>query len=327
MAYDRETLEQVAEIFRQRRANAIAQQQARREEVYKKIPRIKEIDALTKERYRELVSGIFGGKSLTKSEIRSSSVDLRAERAELLATNGYPIDYLDVKFECRRCSDEGFVKGRMCACYQRELARVAMSRTKISMLMQDQSFKNFKLDYYSDVKNGNGKSPRVQMAQVLEFCKNYAKQFTPHANSLFLNGATGLGKTFLSSCIAREVIEHGYSVVYDSAQNIIHAFEQVKFDRAGEKADLDQYSNCDLLIIDDLGTEFITQYSMSVVYMLLNNRILAQRPTIVSSNLDGEVLKQYYSESIVSRLSGEFMTVPFVGSDIRVRKGGQRKRS
>ena len=123
------------------------------------------------------------------------------------------------------------------------------------------------------------------------------------------------------------MIEHGYSVVYDSAQNIIHAFEQVKFDRAGEKADLDQYSNCDLLIIDDLGTEFITQYSMSVVYMLLNNRILAQRPTIVSSNLDGEVLKQYYSESIVSRLSGEFMTVPFVGSDIRVRKGGQRKRS
>lgn len=99
--------------------------------------------------------------------------------------------------------------------------------------MQDQSFKNFKLDYYSDVKNGNGKSPREQMAQVLEFCKNYAKQFTPHANSLFLNGATGLGKTFLSSCIAREVIEHGYSVVYDSAQNIIHAFEQVKFGQGG----------------------------------------------------------------------------------------------
>lgn len=122
MAYDRETLEQVAEIFRQRRANAIAQQQARREEVYKKIPRIKEIDALTKERYRELVSGIFGGKSLTKSEIRLlfGRSARRARRAS--GTNGYPIDYLDVKFECRRCSDEGFVKGRMCACYQRELA-------------------------------------------------------------------------------------------------------------------------------------------------------------------------------------------------------------
>ncbi len=111
MAYDRETLEQVAEIFRQRRANAVERLQARREEVYKKIPRIREIDAQTKDRYRELVSGIFGGKTLTKSEIRSSSVDLRAERAELLATNGYPIDYLEVKFECRRCSDEGFVKG------------------------------------------------------------------------------------------------------------------------------------------------------------------------------------------------------------------------
>lgn len=327
MAYDREVLEQVAEIFRQKRVNAELQQKNRREEVYKKIPRIREIDALMRSRYKEIVSGMLNGKSYTKAELRSSSVDLRAERAELLATNGYPIDYLDMKFECRRCSDEGFVKGRMCSCYQKELARAAMARTKISLLLQDQSFKNFRLDYYSDAPGANGKSPREIMAHVFDFCKNYAKQFTPHASSLFLNGPTGLGKTFLSSCIAREVIERGFSVVYDSAQNIVNDFERVKFDRGGEKADLDRYSECDLLIIDDLGTEFITQYSMSVVYTLLNDRILAQRPTIVSSNLDGDVLRQYYSESIVSRLSGEFMTVPFFGSDIRVRKGGRNKRT
>lgn len=295
--------------------------------MYKKIPRIREIDAQTKDRYRELVSGIFGGKTLTKSEIRSSSVDLRAERAELLATNGYPIDYLEVKFECRRCSDEGFVKGRMCACYQRELARVAMSRTKISMLMQDQSFKNFKLDYYSDLKNGNGKSPRETMAQVFEFCKNYAKQFTPHANSLFLNGATGLGKTFLSSCIAREVMERGYSVVYDSAQKY---HQRVRAGEVRQGGGEDGPGSVQQLRSAD------NRRSRHRVYhaVLHVGRVYAAqqphsgaRPTIVSSNLDGEVLKQYYSESIVSRLSGEFMTVPFVGSDIRVRKGGQRKRS
>lgn len=235
MAYDRETLEQVAEIFRQRRANAVERLQAAVKRCTKNTAHPGRSTPRPRTGTASLCPEFSAEKPSPSPRSGSSSVDLRAERAELLATNGYPIDYLEVKFECRRCSDEGFVKGRMCACYQRELARVAMSRTKISMLMQDQSFKNFKLDYYSDLKNGNGKSPRETMAQVFEFCKNYAKQFTPHANSLFLNGATGLGKTFLSSCIAREVMERGYSVVYDSAQNIINAFEQVKFDRAGRR--------------------------------------------------------------------------------------------
>lgn len=326
MAYDREVIEAVNEIMRKKRVYAEESLYARRAEVYKKAPKIKEIDELSRKRFAEVVTAAFSGKATKKSEIRNISVDLRAERAELLVNAGFPIDYLDLKFECKKCSDEGFYKGQMCSCYVKELNKLSAQRSNLSTLLGTECFKNFKLEYYNDEADQSGKSPRQRMAQVYDFCKKYAETFSAQSRNLFFTGATGLGKTFLSSCIAGEVIGKGYSVIYDSAQNIIDAFESYKFGKADAPDNIEKYSNCDLLIIDDLGTEFITQYSISVIYTLLNKRINSKLPMIVSSNINGETLGTYYPQSIVSRLSGEFVTVPFVGTDIRTAKNGRRKK-
>lgn len=326
MAYERSVIDAVNEIMRQRRDYAEQSLYNRRSEVYKKVPRIREIDELSRKRYAEVINAAFSGKATKKSEIRSISVDLRAARAELLVNAGFPIDYLDLKYECKKCSDEGFYKGQMCSCYLKELNRLSAKNSNLSSLLGSECFKNFRLEYYSDEAEGGSRSPRQRMSQVLDFCKNYADTFSVASKNLFFTGPTGLGKTFLSSCIAGEVIAKGYSVVYDSAQNIIDAFESYKFGKNDAPQSLDRYSECDLLIIDDLGTEFITQYSISVIYTLLNNRINSKLPMIVSSNINGETLGTYYPQSVVSRLSGEFVTVPFVGTDIRTAKNGRRKK-
>ena len=327
MAYDNKIITAVNEIFAHRREDAEISLNERRAEVYKKVPRIREIDNLTRLKYREMVMNAMGGKSLKKSEIRGAAVDLRAERGELLLEAGYPVDYLELKFECRKCSDTGFYKNQPCTCYIKELNRLSAGSSNLSARLEKETFKNFRLEYYPDETDASGKNPRRIMEKVFELCKKYADEFTPDSGNLFFNGATGLGKTYLSSCIAGEVMQKGYKVIYDSAQNIIDAFESYKFGKADAPADLDGYSDCDLLIIDDLGTEFITQYSISVVYTLLNNRINAHKPTVVSSNIDGETLSSYYPQSIVSRLSGEFITVPFIGTDIRTAKNGRSRRT
>lgn len=317
MGYDSEVVLQANEIFRLRRITAAEIQQAHRTEVYKKIPRIKEIDRQISKRYSELIQNAFSGKAPTKAEIKSLSFDLRAEKAELLVENGFPIDYLDMKYMCKKCSDEGYVNRKMCTCYQRELVRLSGEKSKLASLLSEQTFKNFKLELYPDIPSGSA-SPRKQMEKGLIRCKEYAEKFSISSGNLFFNGPTGLGKTFLSSCIAGELIGKGFSVVYDSVANIISRFESVQFNKGGTPAELNIYDDCDLLIIDDLGTEFITQFSESVIYTLLNNRINAHKPIIVSSNLDQNTIQQYYSQSIVSRLTGEFSTIPFTGSDIRI---------
>lgn len=312
------------ELLQKRRDNAQISLEARKAEVYKKVPRIKQIDREITERYRRMINRAFSGEKVKNSEVKAVAVDLRAEKCELLVDAGFPLDYLDLKYECKKCSDTGFVKGQMCSCFIKELNRLSAVESNLSQRLAKETFKNFRLDYYPE--EGGSRSPRAVMTKVFNLCKNYADTFGDNSANLFFNGPTGLGKTFLSSCIAGEVISKGYSVIYDSAQNIIDAFEAYKFGKPDAPDSLDKYSECDLLIIDDLGTEFITQYSLSVIYTLLNNRINSHKATIVSSNINGEQMDSYYPKSIVSRLSGEFMTVPFMGTDIRTAKNGRSRK-
>jgi len=322
--YDIQVMEKAKELLRKRRDYAQTSLEARKAEVYKKVPRIKQIDREIADRYRQMVAKAFTGEKVKNSEVKSAAVDLRAEKCELLVDAGFPLDYLDLRYECKKCSDTGFVKGQMCSCFIKELNKLSAAESNLSQRMSKETFKNFRLDYYPD--DGGSRSPKAIMSKVFDLCKNYAETFSEESANMFFNGPTGLGKTFLSSCIAGEVIAKGYSVIYDSAQNIIDAFESYKFGKNDAPDSVDKYTECDLLIIDDLGTEFITQYSLSVVYTLLNNRINSHKPTIVSSNINGEQMDSYYPKSIVSRLSGEFMTVPFMGSDIRTAKNGRNRK-
>ena len=176
--------------------------------------------------------------------------------------------------------------------------------------MEDQTFKSFKLDLYPEG------AARKNMERIYNKVKDYAENFSSKSGNLLFTGGTGVGKTFLSSAVARHVIDKGFSVVYDSISNIVNEFEAVKFNKA--QIDLSKYDICDLLIIDDLGTEMITQFSESVVYTLLNNRINMRKPMIVSTNINADSVGDLYSQSVVSRLAGEFLVLPFKGNDIRL---------
>jgi DNA replication protein DnaC len=253
-------------------------------------------------------------------------LELQARRAELLVENGWPIDYLDDIYSCKKCRDTGYVAGKICSClkelYDQEVAK------SLSCLLNlgEQSFEAFDLSYYDDKPDPlTGISPRQSMEIVYHNCLEYAHNFERRTESLLLRGGTGLGKTFLSACIARVVSAKGFSVVYDTAVSALGAFEAQKFARTPEEAEeaefrVRQMLDCDLMILDDLGTEMVTSFSSSALYTLINTRILNNRKTVINTNLSSEELRRRYSPQICSRLEGEFWNLEFVGRDIRAIK-------
>ena len=186
-----------------------------------------------------------------------------------------------------------------------------------------ETFEQFRLDYYPEGYDPKiGASPRAIMERNFKVCKTYAQQFSLKSGNLLFNGGTGLGKTFLSACIARTVADRGFSVVYESAGHLFTKLERAKFTGDEEaRAEVKKYTACDLLIIDDLGTEMPGQFVTSALYNLVNDRLLAGRPMVISTNLNVmEDLPKRYAPQVVSRLQGSFKLLPFVGEDIRVKK-------
>ena len=244
-----------------------------------------------------------------------SSRQFDADRAELLTAYHLPVDYTDDLYDCPHCHDTGYVQGQPCECllrrYNAELTR------DLSRLLQhgDESFEHFDLTLYDE-------SARPKMERVFQVCRTFAQTFHPGTMNLLLQGSTGLGKTYLSACIARVVAGAGYAVAYETAASALDAFECAKFQRSsadGEAAAqrVEQYLGCDLMILDDLGTEMITAYSTSALYTLINTRLTRKKATIISTNCSNEELQKKYTPQILSRIAGEYQTLPFAGRDIR----------
>ena len=222
---------------------------------------------------------------------------------------------------CPLCQDNGYIGATMCRCLQ-ELCRQEQ-RKEISLLScGEQQFADFRLDYYPAEKDPvYGASPRAIMTHILDVCKKYAEGFTKDSGNLLFNGGTGLGKTMLSACIACQVTEKGFSVVYESAPRLFSKLEKHRFHPDEETALIAaKFENCDLLMIDDLGTELPGQFVVASLYALLNERLLSGKPTVISTNLNISEIRERYSPQIASRIEGSFRLLPFVGQDIRVLK-------
>ena len=328
MAYEPNVLRRAAERLEDRRRRREDQQNARRREIYAAIPRVAEIDR----QLRRTIVDIIAASLRQGSDpvpaigvIRDKNLDLQAERAELLVAHGYPADALDDKPACPKCNDTGWRGAVMCDCLKELCAQEQIKELSKLLDLGEQSFDTFSLDVYSpDPWRGSGISPRENMEMVYEICLNYAQKFGRfYFNNLFLSGAPGLGKTFLSACIARTVSEKGFSVVYDTAVNIFSRFEDKKFSRDAEdtreaRDETRRYLSCDLLILDDLGSEMTTPFVQSTLYTLLNSRLTADRRTVISSNLSMEDVRRRYAPQIASRLEGEYRVLPFFGEDIRL---------
>lgn len=293
------------------------------EQAYAQIPRLREIDSELRRTTAAAVCAAFScGEDPTPAidALREQNLKLQNERMWLLDDAGFEDDFLDDSPICDKCGGRGYIGAQMCECL-RELCRQEQKRELTSLLCTGrESFDNFSLDYYSEeLLPALGTSPRRMMRHNLALCRKYAAQFSPNAGNLLFSGATGLGKTFLSGCIARAVADAGYSVVYETAAKVFSDFEAVKFYGAEDTA-VQRYLQCDLLILDDLGTEMTTQFSVSALYTVINTRLMSGKAVIISTNLEPDKLSVRYSPQIASRINGSYQLIPFVGEDIRLLK-------
>ena len=297
-------------------------------EVYAVNPKIKAIDREIRETVsKAMQAALNGGQDIDAviSEICDENLHLQSERSYALSSYGFVPDYTDEKYMCEICRDTGYSGTSICSClmelYRQEQAESLSSLFKLG----GETFDSFDLGFYSTTPDPKTMiSPRENMEFVYETCVNYARKFGKNLYNLFLSGSTGLGKTFLSACIARVVSDRGFSVVYETASSLFAKFEDDKFskgiDTEAARDDIQRYLECDLLIIDDLGTEMTTAFVVSVLYDLVNTRLITGKNTIISSNLSPHEVRERYSSPLASRIEGEYQILNFYGRDTRLLK-------
>lgn len=328
MALDGKLLAQARKKLEDIRRHNEETQSTRQREIYARLPQVRSIDIRLQNQMRELASIALRRDAEAKQALKAleeENLALQARRAELLVAAGYPETYTDDIYSCPDCQDKGyFMDGRMCACLKK-LYNAEVTQDLSGLLKGDEQFAMFRLDYYSNQPDASGNIPRAVMEFILAVCKDYAQNFHSASPNLIFSGAPGLGKTFLSACIARTVSQKGFSVAYESCSAALSAFEKEKFSRDVDEATaagakVRRYLDCDLLILDDLGTEMNTMFTQSALYTIINQRLIDGKQTIISTNLDESMLSAQYSPQITSRLLGEFRWLRFLGSDIRQMK-------
>ncbi len=312
-AYD--NFQKVKEEIANRRAAAQALADSRSLELRAQSPELSEIDIELEGTGIKLFGAACRGEDI--SPLRQRNTDLMKRRREIIKFLGYPEDYTDVHYICEKCSDTGFIDGvKMCSCFREALATESIKNSGIGNLIERQSFDNFDIARYKDNSDLYEK-----MKYNLDTAKHYARDFGREKFNLVMMGFTGTGKTHLSTAIAKELIIRGYDVIYDSAQNIISDFEADRF-KSGYgpyEPKADKYLECELLIIDDLGTEFVNQFSLSCLYNLINTRENRGLPTILSTNLSMQELRSKYEDRIFSRImSLKSKLLYFPGEDQRL---------
>lgn len=319
MPYNRDNFIKIRREFEGKNLKVKEEAAKRTSDLYDILPDLKKLDDYLSEIGLRLFNAALQDKknyNERAEKIKKEYFDMIERRKGLLRNKGYPEDYTDVKYECDICSDTGYNGINMCVCMKKALIEAGYKSSGIGHLMKKQSFETFKLDYYK-----HNKELFDKIEYNYQFCKDYAEQFTSEKyKNLLLFGDTGLGKTHLSTAIAKVVIENGYDVMYNTAQNIFEDFQYERFSRSyqdtGEKK-TNRYFDCDLLIIDDLGTEMPNQFTISCLYNLVNTRINIEKSTIINTNLKQNDLRKIYADRITSRLFGEFAMLAFCGTDIR----------
>ncbi len=320
MSYSKSTLSKVTQILEKRRSKAERIQLARHLEVTAKIPKISEYEATLSQTGLDVIKAIGMGKNAEEYIANLSALNLSAQKSikELLKANGYPEDYLETPYSCKKCNDSGFYNGYACECRKELLKETAKQELASISPSNKCSFENFTTDYYPmPVDTALGVSPQKRMSSILEYCKCYAEDFDTDSESLYMHGATGLGKTHLSLAIANVVAANGYRVIYDTAQNIFSSLEKEKFSYSGSGEREKEILDCDLLIIDDLGSEFSTQFTTAAMYNIINTRMNRSKPVIINTNLSENELEAKYSQRVTSRIIGNYVSLLFLGKDIR----------
>ena len=306
------TYEQVQSHHRAKQREHIA-------EVYEKIPELITLDDQLGSSALKRYKAYAGGDEKAIEDFESEIKKVREKRAELLKAAGYPADYTELKYDCKLCKDTGYLEdGEKCSCLKDKERKLLYAQSKLDRILARENFGTLSFDYYDDEKvlDSLGMTQKAYMTKVVDICKG------AEGNILF-TGSTGVGKTFLSNCIADKMIKEGKSVIYLTAIELFDIIGQVKIDKSEDlavKGIYERIFDCDLLIIDDLGSELYNTMTNSNLFYILNNRLTNGRMTIISTNLKLNAMRDIYSERVTSRIQSEFDIIPIYGDDIRLKK-------
>lgn len=309
-----EIFDKAQAIMTNRRMRAVSENEERISEINSKLPQIREINEVLYNTGKELIKIISQGGSdvnVKIGQLKEYNMGAQAMSRKILAENGYPEDYLDIHYNCPLCSDTGYNGSDFCSCFKRLCGKLSADELNKNAQLKLSSFDTFSLSYYS------GEDYQT-MKKILEFTHQYAATFSLDSGSILMLGKTGLGKTHLSLAIANTVLEKGFSVIYDSIINILRSIEKEHFSRDHSSEMIDLVMETELLILDDLGTEYETPFYNATVYNILNTRLNSGKPTIISTNLDLTGIKRRYDERVVSRLISAYKCLQFQGEDVRV---------
>ena len=331
MGFPKHIFRKANSILSQRRQEAERLGSKNKYELQEAIPELRDIERQLSDCGRGVIAAVAaqnGNARQIVEQLKNRSLALQQRRQQLIEEHQIPQQYLTVPYHCPLCQDQGYVNNRRCQCMEKLLRQLA-SQELGNTGLENFSFQNFRLEYYSTAITEGDTSPWQRMSAIKRYCEDYVRSFDPnYSPSLLFVGGTGLGKTHLSLAIAREIIDKGHGVIYASMQNLMSRLEDERFNNNynsydnndGEQRYLSMVMETDLLILDDLGTEFLNQFSSTAFYNLVNTRLLQNKPTIISTNLLPAEIGKRYSDRLVSRLFGSYKTMNFLGKDIRIQK-------
>ena len=321
MKYSKQAYEYALNQLEERRRRSTRELELHRKEISRAIPEISRIQQDLASTGTAVVRAVFSGAEdvpLLVEGLRLKNEQLQEQQRALLRSRGYPDNYLEEGHQCALCKDTGYVDAKPCQCLNALLQEYAYRQLNEISSIQDCTFQTFDLSFYPDtVSAGLGVSPRQKMQEVLEYCRHYAQNFDEYAPSILMLGQTGLGKTHLSLSIVNEVLKKGVPAVYGSMLNLMNRMERDKFSGGNSTDTLDHLLEAPLLVLDDLGAEFDTSFTNSIVYHIINTRISERRPVIINTNLSMSELEKKYTPRIVSRLIGNYDFLYFYGTDVR----------
>ncbi|NLZ80257.1 MAG: ATP-binding protein [Clostridiales bacterium] len=295
-------------------------------QVYEAIPRIKVIDEQFASISVACAKEMLEGNDSALDKLRTNLSALSEERRLLLKQGDFSDNYMELQHHCSDCGDTGYIDGKKCHCFKQAVIEMFYTQSNLIQVLEKENFSTFSFDYYKDdiPNSATNLTPLENMKKIVNTSQSFIRNFKDSFDNLFFYGDTGVGKTFLSNCIAKELMEQSYSVIYLTAIQLFDLFSKSTFDQSEEKiesASIYQYVlECDLLIIDDLGTELTNSFTNSKLFYTINERFLRQKPIIISTNLTLDMVNQVYSERIFSRISSNYSFLKFYGDDIRIQK-------
>lgn len=294
-----------------------------KEEAYTKFPRLKEIEQEIASVSLRAIRSRLGASDSVNTSYKEEIARLGAERSRILLENGYPEDYLSMQYNCPECEDTGYINGEKCKCFKKAAVNLLYTQSNIQKILEKENFDHFSFDYYSDtiINEVTGLTARETAVDAVRKAKMFINTFDTTFQNLFIYGSTGVGKTFLSNCIAKELIEQAHCVIYFSAFDLFDTLAKNTFQRDLENENApEDILSCDLLIIDDLGTELTNTFVVSALFQCINERIMRRKSTIISTNLSLGQFRDIYSERILSRITSNYTMIKLFGEDIRIQK-------